>query len=97
MKDEKAKYLIVNAKDITKQLYEVERVATYNDFDNIYHKKEKVSASEIFTRNNVPDKYQKIIVKVSSPLFSKKEAEEYIIGYPFNYVAKKGFSIKSNI
>jgi len=35
MEDERAKYLIVNANDITKQLYQVERVAYCNDFDNI--------------------------------------------------------------
>ena len=88
MKEEKAKYLIVNAADITKQLYQVERVSYCNDFDNIYHRVEKIDANEIFAKNNVPDEFRKIIVKISAPILSKKEAEEYTMGFPFDYANK---------
>jgi len=88
MKDERAKYLIVNAADITKQLYQVERVAYCNDFDNIYHRVEKIDANEVFAKNNVPDEFCKIIVKISKPVFSKKEAEEYTMGFPFDFTTK---------
>ena len=88
MKDERAKYLIVNAADITKQLYQVERVACYNDFDNIYHRVGKIDANEIFAKNNIPDEFRKIIVKISKPVFSKKEAEEYTMGFPFDFTTK---------
>ena len=88
MKDERAKYLIVNAADITKQLYQVERVAYCNDFYNIYHRVEKIDANEVFAKNNVPDEFRKIIVKISTSVFSKKEAEEYIMGFPFNFATK---------
>ena len=88
MIDERAKYLIVNASDITKQLYQTERVAYCNDFDNIYHRVEQIKANEIFARYNVPDEFQKIIVKISTPVFSKKEAEEYTTGFPFNFTTK---------
>ena len=88
MKDERAKYLIVNAADITKQLYQVERVAYCNDFDNIYHRVEKIDANEVFAKNNVPDEFRKIIVKISTSVFSKKEAEEYIMGFPFDFATK---------
>lgn len=88
MKDERAKYLIVNAVDITKQLYQVERVAYCNDFDNIYHRVEKIDANEVFAKNNVPDEFRKIIVKISESVFSKKEAEEYIMGFPFDFTTK---------
>ena len=62
MKDERAKYLIVNAADISKQLYQVERVAYCNDFYNIYHRVQKIDANEVFAKNNVPDEFRKIIV-----------------------------------
>lgn len=88
MKDERAKYLLVNATNIIKQLYRVEREAYCNDFDNIYHIAGKIDANEIFAKNNVPDEFRRIIIKISSPIFSRKEAEEYITRYPFNLQAK---------
>ena len=88
MKDEKAKYLIVKASNITKQLYECERVAYCNDFDNIYHKTEKINASEIFAKNNIPEEFQKIIVKINASTFSKKEAFEYTMGFPFDFESR---------
>ena len=88
MKDESAKYLVVNADNITKQLYEVERVAYCNDFDNIYHRVNKISANKIFAKNNVPAEFQKIIVKISEPFFLNKEAEEYTTGFPFDFATK---------
>ena len=36
---------------------------------------EKIDANEVFAKNNVPDEFCKIIVKISKPVFSKKEAE----------------------
>ena len=88
MKDERARYLIINAADITKQLYQVERVAYFNDFDNIYHRVEKINPNEIFAKNNVPYEFRKIIVKISTPILSKKEAEEYTMGFPFDFANK---------
>ena len=88
MIDEKAKYLIVNANDIFKQLYQKERVACCNDFYNIYKRVKRINANEAFAKNNVPDKFRSIIIKISSPIFSRKEAKEYLTGYPFNLQAK---------
>ena len=88
MIDEKAKYLIVKATDITKQLYQNERVAYCNDFYNIHHRTEKIDANKIFDKNNVPEEFRLIIVKISSQIFSKKEAEEYIVGFPFDFTTK---------
>ena len=88
MKDERAKYLLVNATNIIKQLYRVEREAYCNDFDNTYHIAGKIDANEIFAKNNVPDEFRRIIIKINSPIFSRKEAEEYITRYPFNLQAK---------
>jgi len=88
MIDERAKYLIISATDIAKQLYQVERVAYCNDFYNIYHRIEKVDANETFAKNNVPDEYRKIIVKINAPVFKKTEAEEYTMGFPFDFANK---------
>ena len=88
MISERAKYLIVNANDIFKQLYQKERVAYCNDYENIYNRVGKISANEIFDKNNVPKEFQRIIIMISTPIFSKKEAEECITGYPFNFQAK---------
>ena len=65
MIDEKAKYLIVNANDIFKQLYQKERVACCNDFYNIYKRVKRINANEAFAKNNVPDKFRSIIIKIS--------------------------------
>lgn len=88
MKDERAKYLIVNAADITKQLYQSERVACCNDFYNVYHRRGTIDANEIFAKKNVPEQFQKIIIKISTPVFSKNEAEEYMMGFPFDFTTK---------
>ncbi len=96
MKDEKAKYLLVDASNVSKQLYRMERVASCNDFYNMYHRINRVKASEIFNNNNVPEEYQKIIVKVENSVFSKNKVEEYIMGYPFDYRTKLVFKKDNN-
>lgn len=85
MKDEKSKYLIVSADDITKQLYETERVACCNDFYNIYHRAERITANEVFVKNDVPEEFRKIFVKIKPQVLKKSEAEEYTTGYPFDF------------
>ena len=85
MKDEKAKYLIIDAKEINKQLYNVKREFTFN----IYTKDKVISAKTIFDKYNVPEKFQKIVVKINSPFFIKREVEEYTMGFPFDITAGK--------
>ena len=86
MTDEKAKYLLVSAADITKQKYKHVREFRLNDFFNFYDRAEKIDANEIFANNGVPEECRIIIVKTIDSLF-KKEAEEYIFGYPFDVKA----------
>lgn len=83
MKDEKAKYLMVDVNEVNKQLYHMERVFAFNDFDNIYTPEGMISAREIFDKYKVPEEFQKIIVKVNTPFFIKQEIEEYTMGFPF--------------
>ena len=51
MKDEKAKYLIIDSTEINKQLYKVTREAAYNDFYNVYEPNGMMDASKIFEKN----------------------------------------------
>jgi len=50
MKDEKAKYLIVDASEINKQLYKVTREFSCNGFDNGYEPNEMMDARQIFDK-----------------------------------------------
>ena len=89
MKDEKARYLIVDAKEINKQLYKVYREFAFNDFDNIYEPHGMIDAREIFEKNGVPEKFQKILIKINIPFFIKTEAQEYTMGFPFDFTGGK--------
>ena len=71
MTDEKAKYLLVEAADITKQKYKHVREFRLNDFFNFYDRAEKVDANEIFANNGVPEECRIIIVKIIGSLFIK--------------------------
>lgn len=84
MKDERAKYLMVDVTEISKQLYRMERVFAFNDFDNIYTPEGMITAKEVFDKYNIPEEFQKIIVKVNIPFCLKREAEEYTMGFPFS-------------
>lgn len=89
MRDEKAKYLMIDVLDISKQLYSVERVFAFNDFDNVYTLDRVITAKEIFDKYNIPEEFQKIIVKINIPFFIKYEAEEYVMGFPFDITGGK--------
>lgn len=84
MRDERAKYLIVDAKKFYKTLYSSQRVASRNDFDTEFSYAGTVTADKILTDYQIPEKLQVVIFKLSG----KKEIEEYITGMPF-YVADK--------
>ena len=85
MNDKKARYLIIDANNLTKQLYGVTREFSFNDWVNEYEKEDIITAGEVFNKNNIPVKYQKIILKISSPLFLKKQTSEYITDFTFDF------------
>lgn len=89
MKDEKAKYLIIDSTEIHKQLYKVKREYALNDFYNTYTPDRIINAEEVFSKYGIPEEFQKIIVKVSTPFFTKHEAQEYTMGFPFDITASK--------
>lgn len=89
MKDEKARYLIIDSTEINKQLYKVTREAAFNDFYNVYEPNGMMDASQIFEKNGIPEEFRKVIVKINIPFCLKKEAEEYTMGFPFDITGGK--------
>lgn len=89
MRDERAKYLIIDSTEINKQLYKVKREFDFNDFDNVYEQNGMMSANNIFEKNGIPEEFRKIIVKINIPFCLKKEAEEYTMGFPFDITGGK--------
>lgn len=87
IRDEKAKYLFLDSTEIHKQLYKIRRQSGFNDWFNIYIPDKMIDAREIFRKNNIPEEFQKIIVKINIPFCLKKEAEEYTTGFPFDITA----------
>lgn len=85
----KEKYLIVKASDVNKQLYECERIAYCNDFDNIYHRVDKVNLNNVFEENKVPNKFRMIFIKVDSKLFTRNIAEEFTSSFPFEFTTEQ--------
>ena len=89
MKDEKAKYLMIDAMEISKQLYNMKREFSFNDFDNIYIPAGMITAREIFNNYDIPEEFHKIIVKVNIPFCLKYESYEYIMRFPFDITGGK--------
>lgn len=96
MKDEKAKYLIIDAKDIKKQLYNMKREYGFNDWFNVYTLDKIINAKKIFEKYNIPEEFQKIIIKINIPFFIITEAEEYTMGFAFDLTGRK-IEKKNNI
>lgn len=89
MKDEKARYLIIDAIAFYKQLFKVERVFAFNDWNNLYTPSGVTDAGEFFDKYDIPLDFQKIIVKIDMPFFVKYEALEYLTGFGFDLTGGK--------
>lgn len=89
MKDEKTKYLMVNASDIHKQLYKVQRTLEFNDFYRIYTPDRIISIKEIFDKYCIPEEFQRIIISIETKFFTKYKVEEYITGFSFDIIRHK--------
>lgn len=89
MKNKKPKYLIVDSKNILNQLYSFERVFICNDFDNWYYQLCMVSLNKLFDSYNIPEELQKIIIKINTPCFMMREANEYITNFSFEWNHRK--------
>ena len=89
MKDEKARYLIIDSTEINKQVYKVIREDAFNDFCNVYEPNGMIDTNSVFENNGIPEEFRKVIVKINIPFCLKKEAEEYTTGFPFDITAGK--------
>ena len=83
MKEEKAKYLLVESSDLLKKVYEIRRESGFNDNWNVALSRKFIEAREVFNYFNVPDEYQNIIIGIRNGLF-KKRVEEFITNYNFD-------------
>lgn len=95
MLDKISNYLIVNTKDITKTIYAHERVFIANDGCNIYSMQGAIDVSEIFKKNNVPEKFQIIIIDLNQLygtqhfIKQKNKAKEFFTEKELNLFYKK--------
>jgi len=48
-----------------------------------------MDASQIFEKNSIPEEFRKVIIKINLPFCLKKEAEEYIMRFPFDITGGK--------
>lgn len=60
MKDERKKYIIVDAKDINITLRKRVRVSGFNDFWNEYQEVGETTAKKVFEEHQIPEEFQKI-------------------------------------
>lgn len=60
------------------------------DKTNVYFPLNTIFLNDLFNECGIPDKYQKIILKINIPLLWKKhEAEEFVTGYPFDVTGQE--------
>ena len=82
MIDKLARYLIVDAQNVTKTVYKTEEEFSMNEFYTYYSKENIIKANKIFKKNNVPGKFRKIIIKldniITPPVGGAKDGKEYI-------------------
>lgn len=83
MKEEKTKYLLVPADSVMQSLYIKRKESGFNDNWVDAYWKEDIISSEVFNRFDVPEEYQKLIVKVNSNLFGK-QISDFITGIRFD-------------
>jgi len=89
VKDEKAKYLIVDSTEIHNQLYNMKRECGFNDWFNVYTRDKIIAAKEIFDKYNIPREFQKIIIKINSAFIINYKSEEYVTRIPFDIQSGK--------
>lgn len=94
MKDKNAKYLILGYGDIYKQLYDVKREATFNDFENFYTPTHKIDISPDFSRYGVPVNFRKVVLKKNAPFLIKGSLEEYVLGFSFDVLKNNSRGIE---
>ena len=83
MKDERKKYIIVNAKDIDITLRKRVRVSGFNDFWNEYHAIGKTTAKKVFEEHQIPEEFQKIAFALPTCRCCHANGQEVLTGRIF--------------
>lgn len=83
MKDERKKYIIVDAKDINITLRTHERVSGFNDFWNEYPPTGQITAKEIFEKHQIPEEFQKLAFVLPTCKCCNANGQEVLTGRQF--------------
>ena len=83
MKDERKKYVIVDAKDIDITLRERMRVSGFNDFWNEYRAVGETTARKVFEEHQIPEQFQKIAFALPTCRCCHANGQEVLTGRIF--------------
>lgn len=83
MKDERKKYVIVDAKDINITLRKKVRVSEFNDFWNEYQAVGETTAKNVFEDHQIPEEFQKIAFALPTCRCCHANGQEVLTGRIF--------------
>lgn len=83
MKDEKKKYILVDAKDINITLRKHERVSGFNDFWNEYTPCGETTAEKVFEEHGLPKEFHKIAFSLPTCRCCRADSKEVLTGRNF--------------
>lgn len=83
MKDERKKYIIVDAKDINITLRKKVRVSGFNDFWNEYQEVGETTAKKVFEEHQIPEEFQKIAFALPTCPCCHANGQEVLTGRTF--------------
>lgn len=83
MKEQRCKYIIVDANDIDVILKKRERVSGFNDFWNEYTPYDSTSAKQYFEEHQIPEEFQKIAFSLPTCPCCKSDGKEVLTGRNF--------------
>ena len=87
MKDERKKYVIVNAADINITIRQRERVSGFNDFWNEYKQVGQTTAKQVFESHQIPEEFQKIAFALPTCRCCHSNGCEVLTGRQFQIFA----------
>ncbi len=83
MENANTNYIMVSADDISRDLYIFYRDLIFGGWFESYSISDRISASDTFSKFNIPEDYQKIIISINKKLFRSK-AKEFITDFKFD-------------
>lgn len=83
MKEERRKYVIVDAGNINITLRQMERVSGFNDFWNEYKAVGQTTAKKVFEEHHIPEEFQKIVFALPTCRCCHSNGKEVLTGRQF--------------